>query len=158
VPGFRVFRWERLWHDEGQPFRDPADYPANSVAASGTHDTESMAAWWEGATEQERRQIATLPSVRRIAEGGDLTSRPYNPVVRDVLLETLFASGSNLLLIPMIDAFGWTDRINEPATIGGDNWTYRLPWPSDRLDEIPAACERQEALRRWAGLYRRDII
>jgi 4-alpha-glucanotransferase len=75
-----------------------------------------------------------------------------------VLLEALFASGSNLLLLPMIDAFGWTDRINEPATIGGDNWTYRLPWPCDRLSEIPAACERQETLRRWVSLHRRDII
>ena len=80
----------------------------------------------------EREQIAALPTVRRIAGGTDLMSAPYNPAVRDVLLETLFASASNLLLLPMIDVFGWTDRINEPATIGGDNWTYRLPWPSDR--------------------------
>ena len=27
VPGFRVFRWERHWHADGQPFRDPRDYP-----------------------------------------------------------------------------------------------------------------------------------
>jgi 4-alpha-glucanotransferase len=158
VPGFRVLRWERHWRAEGQPFRDPAEYPATSVAASGTHDTESMAEWWDRAPEGEREQIAALPTVRRIAGDPDLTSRPYNPGVRDVLLEALFASGSNLLLLPMIDVFGWTDRINEPATIGGDNWTYRLPWPCDRLDEIPAACERQETLRRWASLYRRDII
>ncbi len=25
VPGYKVFRWERKWHDEGQPFRDPVD-------------------------------------------------------------------------------------------------------------------------------------
>jgi 4-alpha-glucanotransferase len=158
VPGFRVLRWERHWHSEGQPFRDPAEYPAMSVATSGTHDTESLAAWWEHAPAKEREQIAALPTVRRIAGGTNVVSAPYNPAVRDVLIEALFASGSNLLLLPMIDVFGWTDRINEPATIGGDNWTYRLPWPSDRMDEIPAACERQEALRRWASLYRRDII
>ena len=45
VPGFRVFRWERFWHLPDQPFRDPAEYPVISVATSGTHDTESMAAW-----------------------------------------------------------------------------------------------------------------
>ena len=49
VPGFRVFRWERHWHAEGQPFRDPADYPPLSVAASGTHDTEPLAVWWDAA-------------------------------------------------------------------------------------------------------------
>jgi 4-alpha-glucanotransferase len=76
--------------------------------------------------------------------------------VRDALLETLFAAGSNLLLLPLIDAFGWSDRINEPATVGDDNWTFRLPWPSDRLHEIPEARERQEALSRWTRQYGRD--
>jgi 4-alpha-glucanotransferase len=155
VPGFRVLRWERHWHTQGQPFRDPTEYPAISVATSGTHDTESMAVWWEHAPAEEREEIAALPTVRRIAGETDLLSAPFTPTVRDVLLETLFASGSNLLLLPMIDAFGWTDRINEPATISADNWTFRLPWPSDRMGEIPAACERQEALRRWAMAHGR---
>jgi len=155
VPGFRVLRWERHWHADGQPFRDPTEYPANSVATSGTHDTESMAVWWEHAPREEREQIAALPTVQRVAGGIDWLSAVFTPTVRDVLLETLFASGSNLLLLPMIDAFGWADRINEPATISADNWTFRLPWPTDRMVEIPAACERQEALRRWATAYDR---
>ena len=37
------------------------------------------------------------------------------------------------------DVFGWRDRINEPATVNEVNWTYRLPWPSDRLNDVPAA-------------------
>jgi 4-alpha-glucanotransferase len=155
VPGFRVLRWERRWHADGQPFRDLSEYPAISVATSGTHDTESMAAWWDHAPAAEREQIAALPTVRGIAGGTDLLSAAFNPTVRDVLLETLFASGSNLLLLPMIDVFGWSDRINEPATISADNWTYRLPWPIDQMVEIPAACERQEALRRWVTAYGR---
>jgi 4-alpha-glucanotransferase len=155
VPGFRVFRWERHWHAEGQPLRDPAEYPPISVATSGTHDTESIAAWWDQTTAAEREQIDALPTVRRIAGAIDLKSAPFNPTVRDVLLETLLASGSNLVLLPMIDAFGWTDRINDPATMGGDNWTYRLPWPVDRMSEIPAACDRQAALRRWTKAYGR---
>src|SRR5690606_569190 len=39
IPGYKVFRWERRWHDPGQPFKDPSDYPASAVATSGTHDT-----------------------------------------------------------------------------------------------------------------------
>src|SRR5688572_675359 len=54
VPGYRVFRWERRWDEDGQPFRDPAEYPAASVATSGTHDTEPMAVWWGTATREER--------------------------------------------------------------------------------------------------------
>jgi 4-alpha-glucanotransferase len=53
------------------------------------------------------------------------------------------------------DAFGWPDRINEPATVSDDNWTFRLPWASDRLDAEPEARERQAALREWARRHRR---
>jgi 4-alpha-glucanotransferase len=67
----------------------------------------------------------------------------------------LFASGSNLLLVPVQDVFGWRDRINVPATVGDNNWTYRLPWPSDRLDQEPEAQERQNTLRGWAKRYQR---
>jgi 4-alpha-glucanotransferase len=155
IPGYRVFRWERYWHTEGQPFRDPADYPPVSVAASGTHDTEPMATWWDAATESERRLVNELPSVQRLTNGADLTHRSFDTTVRDVLLEVLFASASETLLLPLQDAFGWRDRINEPATVNDGNWTYRLPWPVDRLDEIPEAATRKERLRAWSEQYGR---
>jgi 4-alpha-glucanotransferase len=155
IPGYRVFRWERHWHAEGQPFRDPSDYPRLSVAASGTHDTEPMAVWWDAAPESERRQVGDLPSVQRVTGGADLTHAAFDATVRDVLLEILFASASDLLLVPVQDAFGWRDRINEPATITDENWTFRLPWPVDRMDEIPEARERKDRLRAWSERYGR---
>ena len=155
IPGYRVFRWERYWHAEGQPFREPSDYPPQSVAASGTHDTEPVASWWDSASEDERRKVGELASVRRIPGGADLAHRPFDATVRDVLLEVLFASASDSLLIPVQDAFGWRDRVNEPATVNDVNWTYKLPWPSDRLDEIPEARERKGQLRVWSERYGR---
>ena len=155
VPGYRLFRWERYWHLHDQPFRDPADYPQLSVAASGTHDTETVAAWWDRAPEAERRQISALPSVQRLSNGADLTGRPFDATIRDLLLEVLFASASRLLLLPVQDVFGWRDRINEPATVSGDNWTYRLPWLVDQLDEVDEARERQRSLRDWSARYGR---
>jgi 4-alpha-glucanotransferase len=155
VPGYRVFRWERQWHTDGQPFRDPSEYPSLSVAASGTHDTETMAAWWDAAPEQERRRISALPSVQRITGGADLAAHPFDHWIRDVLLEILFASASDTLLVPVQDAFGWRDRINEPATVGEENWTYRLPWPVDTLADVTEARERKDRLRAWADTYAR---
>jgi len=151
VPGFRVLRWERYWHQEGQPFRDPADYPAASVATSGTHDTETLRAWWERSPTAERRGVADLPTVRRIVAplGIDLANAPFE-AARDVLLQALFASKSDLLLLPVQDVFGWRERINEPATIDNRNWSFRLPWPVDRMNDIPEARERQRALREWS--------
>jgi 4-alpha-glucanotransferase len=156
IPGYRVFRWERHWHTDGEPFRDPPDYPHVSVATSGTHDTEPIAIWWDGAPEDERRKVGELPIFARLAgTGNDLAHAPFSPKVRDLLLEALFASGSDLLLLPMQDAFGWRDRINEPATVTDENWTYRLPWPVDQLDGIPEACERRDTLRAWSEKYGR---
>lgn len=155
VPGFCIFRWERRWHEAGEPFIDPASYAEASVATSGTHDTETLAAWWDHMNEQERKQVAEIPTLRRLAPDHDLSIAPYSPTVRDSLLEALFASPSELLLLPIQDVFGWHDRINEPATVTAENWTFRLPWPCDRMEENAAARERQATLRTWAQRYRR---
>jgi len=48
------------------------------------------------------------------------------------------------------DVFGWTDRINTPATVTSDNWTWRLPWPVDTLADQPEPQERAQILRAWA--------
>jgi 4-alpha-glucanotransferase len=85
--------------------------------------------------------------MRRVAPGGD--------VDRDALLEVLMASASELVLFPIQDVFGWRDRINEPGTVNDGNWTFRLPWPSNRLNDVDNARERQAALRRWAEKYGR---
>ncbi len=127
IPGFRVLRWEREWHTDGQPFRDPSAYPAVSVAASGTHDTEPLIEWWETASEDERRKIAAAPTMQRLSAGVNLAEADASSA-RDVLLEALFASGSDLVLLPIQDVFGWRDRINIPATITDRNWAFRLPW------------------------------
>lgn len=155
VPGFRVFRWERHWRDQGQPFRDPSQYRAGSVAMSGTHDTEPLVVWWEGLGADERQKIEALPTIQRLTAGAGVSEAPYDPTVRDVLIEALFASASNLVLPPIQDVFGWRDRINDPATVGNGNWLFRLPWPSDRLDDFQEARERQQALRGWAVRYHR---
>ena len=159
VPGFRVFRWEADWDEQTKvlkAFRDPKLYPAISVATSGTHDTEPLITWWEEtATAAERTAIADLASVRELAGEVDLLAAPFVPTVRDLLLEVLFASASNILLLPVQDVFGWRDRINEPATVGDTNWTYRLPWPVDALHEHEDARERQAALRIWSERYGR---
>lgn len=149
IPGYKVLRWEREWKEPGQPFHHPSRYPANSVATTGTHDTETVSAWWESAPAEEREAFAALPQVCGCLPA-DAAAVPFSPALRDCVLRVLYESGSDLLLIPMQDVFGWSDRINTPATVGEENWTWRLPWPVEALSAQPIAQERGRTLRTWA--------
>jgi 4-alpha-glucanotransferase len=159
VPGFKVFRWERLWDESDQPFRDPAQYPCESVATSGTHDTEPMAAWWDQAPLEERAAILEIPAIReRLGPDGParvLDAPGFPAECREAMLAALFGSSSDLLILPIQDVFGWRDRINQPATVGDANWTWRLPWPSDRLQTEAEAMAAATQLREWVERYRR---
>lgn len=152
VPGLKVLRWEREWEEKGQPFRDPAAYPARSVATSGTHDTETLAEWWDGADGDERSRVLEIPALRR---AGCAPGDPYGGSLRDALLDALFGARSDYLLLPLQDVFGWRDRINIPAVVTAHNWTWRLPWPADDLASHPDACERAAFLRRAAEIHAR---
>ncbi len=158
VPGCKVFRWERRWLEAGQPFTDPVNYPTVSVATSGTHDNEPMVTWWIDLPRDERRAVLEIPSVQnRLSDQERLRAidqAPLSVAVRHAIVETLFASGSYLLILPIQDVFGWRDRINRPAIVNDENWTWRLPWLSDRLDEEPEAVAARDLLREWSTKWR----
>lgn len=147
VPGYKVLRWEREWKVQGQPFRDPLHYPASAVATTGTHDTETLAEWWDTSPDQERDAVTAIPYLRGL---GCHPRAAFGPVIRDALLRLLFASGADLLLLPIQDVFGWRDRINTPALVSDENWTWRLPWPVEDLLVEREALERAAFTRNLA--------
>jgi 4-alpha-glucanotransferase len=159
VPGYKVFRWERFWQDPDQSFKDPSDYPALAVATSGTHDTEPMTVWWEAASPDDRQAVLAIPSVRDRLLDADrsraLDAPHLLPRVHAALLEALFASGANLLILPIQDVFRWSARINQPGTVGDQNWTWRLPWPTDRMSTEVDAIVAGNQLRAWSSKYER---
>jgi 4-alpha-glucanotransferase len=128
LPGYKVLRWEP---------GDPITYPPLSVAMTGTHDTEPLAVWWESLTPKEQQRFG-------------LESPVFDAGVRDRLLTRLYHAGSNLVLLPIQDVFGWRDRINQPATTNATNWTYALPWPVEHLRRDPYALERADRLAEWS--------
>jgi len=126
LPGLKVLRWERHWDQEGQPPIDPASFPECSVATTGTHDIEPLAATPDGQSEPARQAV----------------------------LEALLGSGAYLSLVPLQDVFGWTDRINTPAVVDEINWTWRVPFPVDtwlQRDDTLARADALKALTRMAG-------
>lgn len=134
VPGYKVLRWEPL---------APALFPPTSVAMTGTHDTETVAVWWETLTAAERKRFGTERA-------------RFDDSVRDAILSRMYEAESNLVLLPIQDVFGWRDRINHPATINETNWTYVLPWAVDTMSQAPDAVERAAhlmALSRRTGRW-----
>jgi 4-alpha-glucanotransferase len=148
IPGCRVIRWERQWHTDGLPFRDPTQYPAVSAAMTGTHDTEPVAVWWDELPPQERELFSRLPVIGQSGAGGP--DAPWSDKLRDAVLELAFRAGSDRLFVPIQDLFGWPDRINTPGTVTPHNWTWCLPWLVDRLETIDEVSERAEFLQRLA--------
>ena len=121
LPGLKVLRWERHWDRDGQPPLDPAEFPELSVATTGTHDIEPLAATPEGDSEEKRVAI----------------------------LQSLLSAGSALTLIPLQDVFGWTDRINTPALVDDINWTWRVPTPVDAWLDGGETVDRADQLKAW---------
>jgi 4-alpha-glucanotransferase len=121
LPGLKVLRWERHWDKPDQPLIDPKDFPECSVATTGTHDIEPLAATEEGLTDEQRA----------------------------LTLQSLLSAGSRLTLIPLQDVFGWTERINTPAVVDEINWTWRLSWPVDKWLDDARSVEAADRLRAW---------
>ena len=153
IPGMKVMRWERDWEADGRPFKDPATYPALSVAICGTHDTETLAEWWEKAEAEERCRVVELSA---LVEAAVLPDETYSGRLRDALLTALYHAGSDLLLMPLQDIFGWSERINVPASVSRENWTWRLPWPVDMMRDESDAMERAEFLERLSRQSQRS--
>lgn len=143
VPGYRVLRWEL----DGTAFRDPAGYPALSVATTGTHDTDSLADWYDELTAEQRQALCRIPGLiglRQLDEAGQ--AERFDERVRDALLALLYRSGSDLVLVPFQDAFGHRERVNTPGTLNERNWSYRMPMRIDELAADEASTRRLAAL------------
>lgn len=166
IPGYRVQRWEKNWKEGGDAFRDPADWPALSLATSGTHDTESLADWFEALPAEERTQLLALPQLAALREragvlpgpaaepspapdGAPEKPRPplagplpFDTEVRDALLGMIYSAGSDVALFPFQDLLGARERVNLPGTVSDDNWTYRMP-----MDMVALAADRSTRAR-----------
>ena len=140
MPGYKVFRWERAWKTRrATPSSIRDTTPRLSVTTTGTHDTESLAEWWDTAPREERVEALKVPD---LAGAGFTPDSPFDDRLRDALLATIYRSGANLVVLPIQDIFGWRDRINVPGTVGTENWTWRLPFPVGELLTRPDAAER----------------
>jgi len=134
MPGYRVLPWEK---DDGT-FRDPHAFPEDSIVSWSTHDTAPIVAWWDELPPHDREQITRRAG---LDPSMDDAARSL------ALLRDLYGARSGLALMLAQELLGVRDRINTPATVGEQNWSWRLPRPIEDLEADPALAARFDAIR-----------
>ena len=157
--GCAVWQFER----EADRFARPADWSEPTLAAFGTHDTPTLAGWWEGrdiddwralghltaeeaAEARESRAAARAALARRLREEGalpagvdaDAPPARLTADLADAVHAALAGAGSALVAVQLDDALRETAQRNLPGTTReAPNWRLRHRAPSDRLDADP---------------------
>jgi 4-alpha-glucanotransferase len=104
-----VLHWERHWDEAGQPPIDPRTFAALSVATTGTHDLEPLAATLP---DHEVRQ-----TVRGLLESGSYLSL--------VPMQDVFGWADRINTPNVVNDLNWTWRVPHPT----DQWDR---WPEAR--------------------------
>ncbi|MEY4500627.1 MAG: 4-alpha-glucanotransferase, partial [Pseudomonadota bacterium] len=152
--GMRVLWFERA-ADDG--FIGAHDYPPNSVAMTGTHDTPTVAGWWTGRDLDWAERLGRLPEgidrtqsedIREwdrgllwstIGDGGDRPA-PNDPApVVEAALAHVARSPALLSIVPIEDLLCEEEQPNLPGTTSEHpNWRRRLRAPLPELLVDPA--------------------
>jgi 4-alpha-glucanotransferase len=161
--GMRVLWFERA-ADDG--FIGSADYDAQAVAMTGTHDTPTVAGWWSGRDLQWAQCLGRLPEdmtmeeaeARRAWDRGLLWASltrnaaprpsPDDPApVIEAALRHIGATPCGLAIAPLEDLLAEPEQPNLPGTITEHpNWRRRLTAPLSELLQAPATAGRLRAL------------
>lgn len=124
ISGTKVMRWERSWHEPGQPYIPLHQYNPESVTTVSTHDSSTLAGW----TQEDPKAF------QEALRAWNIPPSSQNPI--HDLLRASHAT-SSLLHINLLNEYlslcpemTWKteelNRINVPGTIGPLNWTFRF--------------------------------
>lgn len=148
IAGTRVMRWQRSWQEGGRfiPF---GEYPELSMTCVSTHDSETLALWWQDYP-KEARAFASF-------KGWEYSPELSQEQRKEILFDSHHTSSLfhiNLLqeYLALFPDLVWAkpedERINIPGKILPTNWTYRFR-PS--VEELVAHEGLQQEMREILG-------
>ncbi len=128
LPGMRVFQFAFGTDVQATDFQ-PHNYPAHSVAYTGTHDNDTLLGWLDDpggeGTPRSTEQAAAerQRAIEYVAGPGAELDRPAHLAV----LRALYASSANTVIAPVQDVLGLGSdaRMNMPGAADG-NWAWRM--------------------------------
>lgn len=130
LPGMRIVYEGLMQGGWGQDHAFlPHHHVQRGLVYSSTHDSDTVAGWWAGASADERAFAAAYLGLAIDAE----PATAARAVVR-----ASFTSVAALALAPLQDLLGLGSehRMNRPGTAEG-NWAWRFEWP--QLEAVDAA-------------------
>ncbi len=143
ILSLRIERWARNWDAPYSPYYAMEEYPRLSVCTTSCHDTSTLRGLWKE-PDFDRAfywSHAGLP--------GNAPEELTPTVVRNILAH-VFSANSLLCILPVQDYFALSpalsecapeeERVNIPGTVGGKNWTYRLPCSVEDLAKNNFLC------------------
>jgi 4-alpha-glucanotransferase len=94
----------------------PYSYERNCVVYTGTHDNTTSLDWFKSAEPEDAAQAMEYFGLKDAQEGNW------------AFIRAALSSVANLAVIPMQDYLGLDKRgrMNTPATLGGNNWRWRM--------------------------------
>ncbi|HLM04276.1 MAG TPA: 4-alpha-glucanotransferase [Blastococcus sp.] len=133
-----VLSYRLLWFEED----DPAEWPAEAMAAITTHDLPTVAGLWSGEDVEEQREYGTGTEEELERGRTSLLERlpglPGDAPVEDAVVRAhrlLARAPSTLLSATLDDAVGELRRPNMPGTVERPNWSLPLPV---LVEDLPA--------------------
>ena len=148
ILALRIPRWTRRYHEKGEPFVPPAEYPRLAVCAPSVHDTSTVREWWE--TENSRADFW-----KALGLAGEAPA-DYSADTAKNLFTGLLGVESIIVVFQLQDFFALEkslraatsaeERINVPGTVNAENWSYRMPWCLENFDEQGELARRIAAL------------
>ena len=114
-PGMKVIEFAFDSREGGNYM--PYTYDHNCVVYTGTHDNQTLYAWYDELAEEDRQMLDTYLGI---------SGRSRKEIVWAVISLAL-SSVADTAIIPMQDylCLGAKARMNQPSTIGG-NWRWRM--------------------------------
>ena len=124
-PGMRVLQFG-FNMDEQNPHK-PSNYIKNTVAYTGTHDNEPIAAFIEKMNTENPELFGNVLNFECKKANVKIKAK----TVKDLgytAIELLFSSVADTAIIPFADVIlaGEEARINEPSVFSEKNWSYRF--------------------------------
>lgn len=113
-PGMKVLQFAFDSREESDYLAH--NYERNCVVYTGTHDNDTTHGWFEHALPDDVELAKEYLNIHDASEGCD------------AFIRAALGSVARMAIIPMQDYLnlGSEARINTPATIGGNNWRWRM--------------------------------